>query len=289
MNRDPRQRDRRYMGWIARLPCVSCMARTGRVRWGVQVAHCRAAYPEEGWRQVGKGEKPHDWRTTPLCVDCHLNGRHAQHKSNEEAWWSDLGIYPPDLCAALRVEYDAGRSGVAVISKFAAAARRNLEGALMNEDQVRRHYAALQASDELPKQALSIKQPWSWLIVNGFKDIENRDWLKRYPPRILVHAGQQVDVEAHSALIRGMHPVNGGSLPAGMQAAYAASCVYTDKGYRPRELGGFVGVVDITGVQEDHDSPWFMGDYGYILANAKPLPFLPWRGQLGFFDAKVAA
>ncbi|AWI90326.1 hypothetical protein C0214_19955 [Methylobacterium sp. DM1] len=25
-------------------------------------------------------------------------------------------------------------------------------------------------------KALSIMQPWAWLIVNGHKDIENRDW-----------------------------------------------------------------------------------------------------------------
>ncbi len=25
-------------------------------------------------------------------------------------------------------------------------------------------------------KALSVRQPWAWLIVNGCKDIENRDW-----------------------------------------------------------------------------------------------------------------
>lgn len=24
--------------------------------------------------------------------------------------------------------------------------------------------------------ALSIRQPWAWLIINAGKDIENRDW-----------------------------------------------------------------------------------------------------------------
>lgn len=24
--------------------------------------------------------------------------------------------------------------------------------------------------------ALSIRQPWAWLVVQGYKDIENRDW-----------------------------------------------------------------------------------------------------------------
>ncbi len=53
-----------------------------------------------------------------------------------------------------------------------------------------------------PIYALSIKQPWAWLVCKGFKDIENRDWYKHMPPllswpgyaknvpmRIYVHAG----------------------------------------------------------------------------------------------------
>ena len=38
--------------------------------------------------------------------------------------------------------------------------------------------------------ALSIRQPWAWLIVNGHKDIENRDWPTNFRGRLLVHAGQ---------------------------------------------------------------------------------------------------
>jgi hypothetical protein len=35
---------------------------------------------------------------------------------------------------------------------------------------------------------LSVRQPWASLIVNGFKDVENRTWPTRYRGRILVHA-----------------------------------------------------------------------------------------------------
>ena len=37
--------------------------------------------------------------------------------------------------------------------------------------------------------ALSIRQPWAWLIVNGYKDIENRDWPTVFRGRMLIHAG----------------------------------------------------------------------------------------------------
>jgi hypothetical protein len=32
------------------------------------------------------------------------------------------------------------------------------------------------------------------------------------------------------------------------------------------------------------DSPWFFGRYGFVLHNARALPFTPWRGELGFFN-----
>src|SRR5436189_5084024 len=38
-------------------------------------------------------------------------------------------------------------------------------------------------------KALSVRQPWAWLIVNGYKDIENRDWATKRRGRIWIHAG----------------------------------------------------------------------------------------------------
>jgi len=44
-------------------------------------------------------------------------------------------------------------------------------------------------------KALSIRQPWAWLIAHGHKLYENRDWSKYNPHKrqrgpILIHAGQ---------------------------------------------------------------------------------------------------
>lgn len=129
-DKDPREHNKAYLGFIASLPCVSCFVRTGRSVHPVQVAHIRQGYlGHEGWRPVGKAEKPHDWRTAPLCVTCHLTGRRAQHNTDEELWWDDLGIFPPDLCAALWACFERGaRGGYAVIAGFAAKARRNIQG-----------------------------------------------------------------------------------------------------------------------------------------------------------------
>ena len=41
-------------------------------------------------------------------------------------------------------------------------------------------------------KALSIRQPWAWLILHGGKDIENRDWATRFRGRVLIHASKGV-------------------------------------------------------------------------------------------------
>ncbi len=46
--------------------------------------------------------------------------------------------------------------------------------------------------------ALSISQPWAWLIVNtntypGGKDIENRGWMTHYRGPIAIHVPLKVD------------------------------------------------------------------------------------------------
>lgn len=113
-------------------------------------------------------------------------------------------------------------------------------------------------------KALSIQQPWAWLIVNGYKDIENRDWKTNVRGRILIHAGKTFDEAAYTTLLG--H--DGFSLPH--RAAF--------------ERGGIVGEANIIGCVDHSESEWFMGYYGFVLGSAKPLPFRAVRGQLGFFE-----
>jgi len=112
-------------------------------------------------------------------------------------------------------------------------------------------------------KALSIQQPWAWLIVNGHKDIENRDWPTRFRGRIYVHAGKKLDKDAID-YIRKAYP----EVP--LPEAF--------------ELGGIVGEATVTGCVTESESKWFYGDYGFTLARPHPIPFIPLRGQLGFFE-----
>lgn len=131
--------------------------------------------------------------------------------------------------------------------------------------------------------ALSIRQPWAWLIVNGFKDIENRDWPTRYRGRFLVHAGKTLtkkDYDAAREFVRNTSLFGSLSLP----------------GIEALERGGVVGEATLVDCVTEHPSPWFTGwangnalgivSYGFVLANARPLPFMPYKGRLKFFDVR---
>lgn len=113
-----------------------------------------------------------------------------------------------------------------------------------------------------PLRALSTRQPWAWLITHGFKDIENRSWPTRFRGRVLIHASLRLD--------DAFEDVQDWPWP---------------KIERPDdfEVGGIVGEAEIIDCVTASSSPWFFGPYGFILRNARPLPFRPCRGMLGFF------
>ena len=103
-------------------------------------------------------------------------------------------------------------------------------------------------------KALSIKQPYPHHIFYDGKDVENRDWSTRGRGWFIVHAGI-----SKSELDR------------------------DDDRHQAMPRGGVVGVARITDCVEQMDSMWFNGRYGFVLADAFPLPLIQCRGALGFF------
>lgn len=116
-------------------------------------------------------------------------------------------------------------------------------------------------------KALSIMQPWAWLIVTGHKDVENRDWQPtnpglRFRGPVLIHAGKRMDPDF-------AEPEDWMWPEIERPSAF--------------QMGGIVGEAEIVDVVTDSLSPWFYGTYGLVMLNARPLPFRPCRGMLGFF------
>lgn len=112
-------------------------------------------------------------------------------------------------------------------------------------------------------KALSIMQPWAWLICAGHKDVENRSWPAGFHGRVLIHAGKRLDPDYAD--------------PQDWEWPHIE---------RPDafDVGGIVGEAEIVGCVSASPSPWFCGPYGFLIRNARLLPFRPCRGQLGFFE-----
>jgi len=101
-------------------------------------------------------------------------------------------------------------------------------------------------------KALSIKQPYPHHIFHDGKDVENRDWPTRGRGWFIIHTGVSKSELADS------------------------------QSHLPR--GGVVGMARIVDCVTEMDSRWFFGRYGFVLRDAFPLPLIPCRGQLGFFN-----
>lgn len=123
-------------------------------------------------------------------------------------------------------------------------------------------------------KALSIKQPWASLIVDGHKPLENRSWNTKFRGEFYIHASKKFDRKGYQWVRDNFPNID-------------ISPMYMNS-------GGIVGKATLINVVHESeerlltekDKPWFFGEYGFILDNAKPLPFAPYKGQLGFFEVK---
>lgn len=126
-------------------------------------------------------------------------------------------------------------------------------------------------------KALSISQPWSWLIVNGVKDIENRKWDTSYRGFLLIHAPKAPD---HT-----LFQNDDLSFPFAWEHMGFELPLHMPQKRDEYEYGGIIGYATLQRVVTESDSPWFIpGYYGFKLTQRRPVPLIPLRGQLMLFD-----
>ena len=122
-------------------------------------------------------------------------------------------------------------------------------------------------------KALSVRQPWAYFIVQGFKPVENRQWWTQYRGPLLLHAAKGMTRFEYEECME---------LAAAIVKSTCTAIPLPT--FEELERGGIVGQTELVDCVTNHDSPWFAGKFGFVMANATPLPFLPYKGQLGFFD-----
>lgn len=126
--------------------------------------------------------------------------------------------------------------------------------------------------------ALSIRQPWAWLILNAGKDVENRSWSTPVRGRILLHASKTITRDDYKDAWDFADGI-AGAVPGAPKPDWP-----TWRWFKDNETGGIVGEAEIVDCVARSDSPWFVGQFGFVLRNARPLPFRPYKGVLGFFE-----
>ena len=119
-------------------------------------------------------------------------------------------------------------------------------------------------------KALSVRQPYAWLIVGGAKLVENQKRIHLYRGELAIHAARKPDREPLEAIEQRL----------GVKVDRDAL-----------RYGGIVGIVTVVNAVETEPlaaplarwrNPAYR--YGLILENPRQVAFVPFLGKLNLFD-----
>lgn len=129
-------------------------------------------------------------------------------------------------------------------------------------------------------KALSFKQPFAWLIANGYLMVDDRTWGTQYRGPVLIHASKGLYKEYYDYL------KSNTEIPLPTK----------DK----LEYGGVVGIANLVlccrpgelpeGVSQEqraHYGGVHQKSFGLLFEQATPLALRPCRGKLGIFEIDV--
>jgi len=117
-------------------------------------------------------------------------------------------------------------------------------------------------------KALSLKQPFAELILQGKKKIELRKWNTRFRGKFLIHASQNPDKEA-------MREFGFNELPYGFIVGEAE--LADVKNYKDNKR-------EFNKDKKLHLATEKWGAFGFILKNVKRIKEIPCKGSLGFWN-----
>lgn len=131
---------------------------------------------------------------------------------------------------------------------------------------------------------ISVRAPWWAFIVFSNKDIENRDWPTSYRGPVLIHASswwKQDDVEDDTDSAIDMRTATGH-----VKSVSGGKMTWAEMRAKGGHIVGRADIVDCVSVST---SPWFVGKFGFVLANRAAIEPIPFKARLGLFDAPADA
>ena len=126
--------------------------------------------------------------------------------------------------------------------------------------------------EKLNFKALSIRQPYAQLIVEGKKKIELRNWETKFRGEFFIHASKNADLEAIKRFGLDIKNI---------------------------KLGGIIGKVNLIDVKNYKNEIDYVKDeklhlsnknfwnFGFVLENPKSINFIPTKGNLNFFNVNL--
>lgn len=131
-------------------------------------------------------------------------------------------------------------------------------------------------------RCLSIRPPYADWLANPQrfidakikpKRIENREWSTHYRGPLLLHSSRQFEENAIEYWMYQRCPQMRG--------------VWSEQ-KKDYHFGYIVGIADLVDVVTESTDLWFVGTFGFVLANACPVEPIAWRGSLGLFSVEIA-
>ncbi|MCP4248070.1 MAG: ASCH domain-containing protein [bacterium] len=133
-------------------------------------------------------------------------------------------------------------------------------------------------------KALSVNQPWAWLIIHGGKWIENRTWRTPYRGPLAIHAGRSRRWLSDFYNARGW-AIDDDAYPGRVVLPRRSDLIF----------GAVIGLVDLVDcVPSDHpdvrSSEWNDGaGWCWVLKQSRAIEPVAARGRLRLFDVELAA
>jgi hypothetical protein len=129
---------------------------------------------------------------------------------------------------------------------------------------------------DLPTRAISIRQPWAYLVASGTKTMEIRTWATNYTGPLLIHASQKLDKVALEAFEEIIPVVGELAQGAYIATVYMTGCILLGKNSFEAHTSEHLNWAFYPGVRN--------GLYGHRYRDARWLSQpVPRRGQLGIY------
>src|SRR5262249_28794116 len=117
-------------------------------------------------------------------------------------------------------------------------------------------------------KAITVKPVWAWAIIYAGKNIENRSRRTHIRDPIAIHASKNMSRSEYEKSKNLFPPRWRNKLPA----------------YEDLPRGVIIGVAEIVDCVTESKSPWFIGAFGYVLKNRRPVKPIPCSGALSFWN-----